>query len=312
MVYRALGLGDFLTGVPAYRALANAFPHHRRLLVAPAALRPLVPLAGVFDELLAADPLAPVPDVGPVDVAVNLHGRGPESHRAVLARSPARLIAFEHTHVPESRGMPVWRPREHEVSRWCRLLCESGIPADRGDLGLDTPRLSTYRALAGAVVIHPGAASQARRWPPESFASVAAELALRGHTVVVTGGPDERDLADRIADRARLPHTSVLAGRTTLLELALLVAHARLVVCGDTGVGHLATALSTPSVVLFGPVSPAEWGPPPGGPHRAIWAGGRGDPHGNVPYRGLLRINVTDVLAAIDGLERAGASGRVA
>jgi len=63
--------------------------------------------------------------------------------------------------------------------------------------------------------------------------------------------------------QADLPDDSVLAGRTTLPQLAALVAEASLVVCGGTGIAHLATAVGTPSVVLFGPVPPEHWGPPP-------------------------------------------------
>jgi ADP-heptose:LPS heptosyltransferase len=79
------------------------------------------------------------------------------------------------------------------------------------------------------------------------------------------------------------------------------VAHAGRVLCGDTGVAHLATAYGTPSVVLFGPTPPSEWGPPPGRTrHRVLWSGGRGDPHAATPDAGLLAITVDDVLGALD------------
>jgi ADP-heptose:LPS heptosyltransferase len=72
-------------------------------------------------------------------------------------------------------------------------------------------------------------------------------------------------------------------------------------VCGDTGVAHLATAFGTPSVVLFGPTPPSEWGPPPNRPrHQVLWAGRRGDPHGQSPDAGLLAIEVPDVLGALN------------
>ena len=74
--------------------------------------------------------------------------------------------------------------------------------------------------------------------------------------------------------------------------------------CGDTGVGHLATALGTPSVVLFGPVPPSEWGPPVSRPqHRALWAGRRGDPHAPTVDPGLLRITTEAVFHAMDALD---------
>jgi ADP-heptose:LPS heptosyltransferase len=126
--------------------------------------------------------------------------------------------------------------------------------------------------------------------------------------VAITGGPDEVDLARAVARQAGLEDAAVYAGRTDLTGLVALVAVAGRVVCGDTGVAHLATALRTPSVVLFGPTSPAEWGPPPDRPwHRALWAGRRGDPHADSPDPGLLEIRVADVLAALDALPEVGA-----
>jgi ADP-heptose:LPS heptosyltransferase len=96
---------------------------------------------------------------------------------------------------------------------------------------------------------------------------------------------------------------AVLAGRTDLLTLAATVARAGRVVSGDTGVAHLATAFGTPSVVLFGPTPPSEWGPPPqNGRHIALHTGGRGDPHASEPDPALLRISVDDVLEALRGL----------
>ncbi|MDQ3973416.1 MAG: glycosyltransferase family 9 protein, partial [Actinomycetota bacterium] len=92
----------------------------------------------------------------------------------------------------------------------------------------------------------------------------------------------------------------VLAGRTSVLELACVVAGAERVACADTGVAHLATAVGTPSVVLFGPTPPSRWGPPADRPwHRVLWAGSRGDPHDGRPDAGLLGITVADVVQAL-------------
>jgi ADP-heptose:LPS heptosyltransferase len=305
VVLRALGLGDLLTAVPALRALAEAFPEHRRVLAAPGWLEPLVRLTGAVDDVVAAAPLRPLDRrLAGADVAVNLHGRGPESHRVLLAARPRRLIAFASREVRESAGMPAWRADEHEVARWCRLLSESGVPADPRRLDLEAPRLRLAEALGGATLIHPGAASAARRWPPERFAAVARSEADAGRRVVVTGGPAEVELARAVARGAGLRDAAVLAGRTRLLELAALVGVAGRVVCGDTGVAHLATAFRTPSVVLFGPTSPAHWGPPADRPwHRALWVGRTGDPHGDEPDAGLLELRVEDVTAALAELE---------
>jgi ADP-heptose:LPS heptosyltransferase len=324
VVLRALGLGDLLTAIPALRALADAFPRHPRLLAAPAVLAPLARASGTVDEVVPTDGLAePLHRrLHGAGLAVNLHGRGPESHDLLLAAEPRRLVAFTHPAVPASSQGPRWRPDEHEVARWCRLLEESGIAADPGRLDLELPPGPVPHGAAGATLLHPGAASPSRRWPPERFAEVARSELAAGRRVLVTGGPDEVELANDVAARAGLPANAVHAGQGGVLTIGRLVAAADRVVCGDTGVAHLATALRTPSVVLFGPTSPALWGPPPDRPwHRPLWAGGRGDPHGQLPDPGLLAIDVDQVTQALADLppaadptprRRPAARGRVA
>lgn len=303
LVLRALGLGDLLTGLPALRALAGAFPDHHQVLATTAAVAPLAGHAGVGDEVLVSEPLGAVSWIGPPpDVAVNLHGRGPQSHRALLAIRPRRLLAFANATVAVDG--PQWCEEEHEVHRWCRLLSECGIAADPSELGIDPPEGVDPPAPArGATLLHPGAASPSRRWPPERWAEVARAEAAAGRSVVITGGPDEVGLASGVAARAGLPPSAVLAGATTVLDLAATVAAAGRVVCGDTGVAHLATALGRPSVVLFGPVPPHLWGPPPDRPqHIALWAGRTGDPHGRTVDPGLLEISVEDVVGGLQDL----------
>lgn len=296
VVLRALGLGDFLTAVPAFRGLRGAFPSHRITLATPGYFAPLARLAGAVDAILPTPGLEPLSwDGGPPDVAVNLHGRGPQSHRILRALSPKQLIAFAHPDVPDLSG-PAWRRGEHEVVRWCRLLEAYGITADKEDLDLRSPVVAS--PAPGAVVIHPGAGSEARRWPAERYAAVARRLA-RDFDVVLTGTSREVALTGRVAEVAGLPLNRDLAGRITVVELAALVAGARLVVCGDTGIGHLATAYRTPSVLLFGPMSPEFWGPPPDRhEHAVLWSGHRGDPHGAVTDPGLLAIDEGDVIQA--------------
>ncbi|HYH48144.1 MAG TPA: glycosyltransferase family 9 protein [Acidimicrobiia bacterium] len=307
VVLRALGLGDFLTAVPALRALADAFPGHRRLLAAPVPLAPLAALTGAVHDTVPVEPLTPLPPrLFGADIAVNLHGCGPQSHRVLLAARPRRLIAFAHPEVPESAPGPAWPSDVHEVARWCGLLQACGIPADPRRLDLEPPGGVTPPAIAnGATLIHPGAASRARRWPPERWAAVARAEASAGRTVLVTAGPGEDPLVSAVLRLAGGGAAAPIlpAGRTDLLQLTALVAVAGRVVCGDTGVAHLATAVRTPSVVLFGPTSPARWGPPPDRPiHRVLWAGTEGSPHGDELDPGLLRVGVGAVIDALSDL----------
>jgi ADP-heptose:LPS heptosyltransferase len=301
LALRALGLGDLLTAVPALRALRRELPGHRLVLALPEALAPLARLTGAVDEVLPAAGPAPLPPPdGPVDIAVNLHGSGPQSHRLLAALRPRELMAFAHPEFPEVEG-PRWDPAEHEVRRWCRLLAGYGLRPDPDDLDLPVPEAAS--PAPGAVVIHPGAAYPARRWPADRYAAVAAALRAAGHPVVVTGGGAETGLARRVVTLAGLPPAADLSARTPPLELAALVAAARLVVCGDTGIAHVATAYRTPSVLLFGPTSPALWGPPPDRAEHTVLTGRpdrevRGDPHGTTPDPGLLAIDADRVVAA--------------
>ena len=304
LVLRALGLGDFLTGVPAYRALRAAHREHEVVLAAPRPLAPLAVLTGAVDRVLATGELRPVPWTGPPpDVAVDLHGNGPASHDLVRALGAKVTMMYASPADPDVAG-PWWADAEHEVDRWCRLLEWYGVPADRRALRLDRPRLPPQ--VGQAVVLHPGAASPSRRWPPERFAAVARALTAAGEQIVITGTMAERATALRVAQAAGLGTGSVLAGRTSLPGLAALVAAASLVISNDTGVAHLAVAYGIPSVTLFGPVSPALWGPPAGARrHVALWKGAGhrpGDPHGDQVDPRLLEIGVSEVLSGVRSL----------
>ncbi len=311
LVLRALGLGDFLTGVPALRALRRNLPGHRVFLAAPAALSPLADLVGAVDELHPASGLQPLDwSDEPPDLAVNLHGKGPQSHRLLADLSPGRLVAFANPTAGASG--PTWCASEHEVDRWCRLLHESlHFDVDPTDLLLPSPAVDP--PVTGAVVIHPGAASPSRRWPVERYAEVARWATSSPNRVVVTGSSDERPLASTLCEAAALPAECNLAGRTSLLQLAALVASAELVISGDTGVAHLATAFATRSVLVFGPTSPTLWGPRTCGPHRVLWQGPHtGDPHGDRVDPALLALQPADVIAAaVDLLDHAVASARL-
>ncbi|MGN9909552.1 glycosyltransferase family 9 protein [Phytohabitans sp. LJ34] len=293
LVLRALGIGDLATGVPALRALRRAFPERTLALAAPTWLSPLVELVGGIDAVVPCDGLEPR-TLPKASLAVNLHGKGPRSHRLLRRSRPARLWAFACPEAEHVDG-PEWNDSEHEVRRWCRMLEWYGIPTDPTDLSLAVP---SRPPREGVAVVHPGAKAASRRWPPQRFATVARDLASRGYEVVVTGSAAERPIAECVAALADLPGDAVLAGGTDPAELAGVVAHARLVVSGDTGVGHLATAYRIPSVVMFGPMTPDLWGPPPDRPeHRALWRGPT-----------VASIGVEEVLAAVDEVTCAAAA----
>ena len=305
LVLRALGLGDLLVAVPALRGLRRARPEHRVVLAAPEWLRPVVDLVPAVDALLPVAGLdAPLPVVGPVDLAVNLHGRGPQSHALLDALDPRHRIG----HVAPGWGGPTWVEDTLERARWVDLLARAGVPGDPDAVGIARPAAAS--PAPGAVVVHVGAAYGSRSWPAERFAAVARTLAADGRAVVLTGSVAERERATAVAAEAGLPRSANLAGRTDLATLAALVADAALLVSVDTGAAHLASAYGTPSVVLFGPALASRWGPPPG-PH-VVLTDARlrgGDVFAAEPDPALLAVGAADVLAAARPLLAAHRSG---
>ncbi|MET7770996.1 glycosyltransferase family 9 protein [Nocardia sp. NPDC005366] len=300
LVLQARGLGELLTAVPALRALRRAEPRDHIALAAPQRLKPIIDLIAPVDTVVpTADPAALRWDGPPPELAVNLHGPGADGIAALSRTDPKRILSYRDPAVPDVNG-PVWQTDMHEVERWCHLLECGGIAADRRNLGL-VPPVSTI-SHRDCVVVHIGAGAPARRWPPERFAAVVRHLLVVGRDVVLTGDEFERDLALSIAARAGLPVSRVLAGEQNLIELAATVAEASLVVSGDTGVAHLATAFGTRTVLIFGP-TPPRWSGPPAhllARHAVLWAGQIGDPDAQTPDPGLLRIGVDEVVDAVD------------
>lgn len=298
LALRALKLGDLLVAVPALHAIRRAHPEHRLVLAVPPWLDPIVDLVTGVDALLPAPgldhPLAIEP--GRIDTVVNLHGSGPESNSLLEALRPRRRLGHRG---PGWEG-PEWVDGMHERERWARLVTEHGMPADPHEVWLQHPGASVND---GAAVVHVGAFYGSRQWPPQRFAQVAQALDAAGLDVVLTGSAGERDRALEVARLAGLAEGSVLAGRSTLRELAAVIAAARVVVSADTGAAHLASAYAVPSVVLFGPAPPAEWGPPPG-PHIVLTDESlrRGDTFGEEPDPALLAVTAAAVLEGVSAL----------
>jgi ADP-heptose:LPS heptosyltransferase len=171
---------------------------------------------------------------------------------------------------------------EPEVCRHLRLMEFLGVPT-QGD-GLEFPLYprdwSDFRLIekeyalqtGDYVCLHPGSRADTRRWPVERFAAVGDGMAARGMQVVLTGTHEEAHLTAAVSARMKAPSLD-LAGLTNLGSLGALLSSARLLVCNDTGVSHIAAALRTPSVVLFTGSDPNRWAPKDQARHRIIaWA----------------------------------------
>jgi ADP-heptose:LPS heptosyltransferase len=314
--------GDVLLQGPAIRAVA-AGADRLTLLCGPRGRRAAGLLPAVDDVLVhRAAWIDPEPD--PVDRATidaltgALRDRGVD--RAIVStsfhQSPLPLaLVLRMAGVPWIGAISVDYPGSlldvrhadpgdvHEVERALSLARACGYdlpPGDDGRLRVERPDAWDDRDY---VVVHPGASVPARAWAPARNRELVAALADAGHRVVVTGGPDERELTRFVADG----RATDLGGRTDLPTLADVIANASALVVGNTGPAHLAAAVGTPVVSLFAPtVPPARWRPY-GVPHELLYVDvpcalcrARICPVEGHPC--LSGVSVPDVLTAIERL----------
>jgi ADP-heptose:LPS heptosyltransferase len=190
------------------------------------------------------------PHQSPLPLALLLRLAGVPRVSAISDDYPGSLLDVRH------------RPSGalHEVERALSLAAAAGYQLPAGDDGrLQVERPGGPPPVEGRyVVVHPGTSVPARAWPPERHAELVRLLAREGRAVVVTGAHDERALTAAVAGGDALD----LGGETSLAQLADVLAHADVLVVGNTGPAHVAAAVGTPVVSLFAPTVPAErWRP---------------------------------------------------
>ncbi|HZB83652.1 MAG TPA: glycosyltransferase family 9 protein [Rubrobacteraceae bacterium] len=325
-VFRGLYLGDLVAATGALRALRRGYPEAEISLVSlpwALALAPHLPhvnrilaypgapgLDGGGDEASLEKFVAQMRDER-FDLAVNMHGRGPTSTRLVIGFGARRIASFvgDKGDVPALDVEVPWSVEVHE-SRKLLLLAEKAGGLPTGLLGGSEPELyvreeDILRAQAlippgkrPLAIVHPGASVAEKRWPVKAFGQVTEALIRQGYAVAVTGSAAEKELTRRVSGLA--PGAMDLGGQTDLSTLIALVAQASVLISNDTGPAHLAYALQTPSVTIFGPSTDVErWGPPNRRRHAVLF----GNPVSDVSADNVLR----SIEAPVVGQERLGA-----
>ncbi len=285
LVVRLSSLGDLVHTIPAVAALRAAFPAAQIDWLVDRRWSPLVEMVICIDHAI---PL----DRSPRDVfaliarlrrehykcALDLQGRYRSAVLGWLSGAPRRIgRAAEATREPGAalfytdRAVPTGR---HIVDMTVDLAVRVGAkpePVPQFPLRVPAAALQAVReklareGIAGPyVVISPGGGWKSKCWPPERFGALAAEI-YRAHNLpsVVNIAPGEENIAREIIRAAAPVETPALS--FDIPELAALLAQARLVIAGDTGPLHLAAALGTRVIGLFGPTNPARNGPLPRG-----------------------------------------------
>ncbi len=222
------------------------------------------------------------------DAVLDLHGNLKSSLQVLCSRARLKLgyqspVAREGSQHCYHRRVQVPEPLPHRAERGLFLLRELGLEgqARRPVIPVRTDVPDCWGGHPGTrVVLHPGTSEFAafKRWPLERFARLAGQLVDHDCAVGLSHGPDERWMAEKI--RAEVPEAFSVGGDLGLRGLAAVLRDADVVVAADTGPLHIATAMGTPVVALFGP-------------KEVRWFGPRGEGHvvlyHDVPCRPCLR-----------------------
>jgi lipopolysaccharide heptosyltransferase I len=285
LIIRLGSLGDVVHGIPVAAALRHEFPTSRiDWLVDPRYVELLNLVVGL-DRRIGIDPrairhrttrprfretLRELRETA-YDAAIDLQGL---LKSAMLARSirAGRTIGFPRKHLREPLARLFYTdapdPGEatHVIYKNLALLAPLQVTARRVRFPLEIPRTPTSEQIINRfegrdyALINPGAAWPNKRWPPARFGAVAAAIAREfGWRSLVLWGPGEQEIAHEVV--AESSGAAEISPPTTISDLVGVARRARLMVSGDTGPLHIAAAVDTPIVALYGPTRPERNGP---------------------------------------------------
>jgi heptosyltransferase-1 len=285
LIVRLGSLGDVVHGIPVAAALRNEFPASRiDWMVDPRYVELLNLVTGV-DRRIGVDPRAIKHGKGrqrfreilrelrenQYDAAIDLQGL---LKSAMLARSvrARRTIGFPRKHLREPLARifytdaPDPGDATHVIYKNLALLTPLQVTDRRVRFPIEIPRTATVEQIANRferrdfVIMNPGAAWPNKRWPPPRFGAVAADIARQfGWRSLVLWGPGEQEIAHEVV--AESGGAAEISPPTTITDLVGIARNARLMISGDTGPLHIAAAVNTPIVALYGPTRPERNGP---------------------------------------------------
>jgi heptosyltransferase-1 len=285
LLVKLSSFGDVIHALPTLEALRTAFPQGQITWLVEEGFAPILAGHPALDEVWPVPRLRfnrqamsqGVPALArvmrrirsqPFDMVIDLQGLLKSALWVALARR-TRKIGYNSTregsYLVLTEKLPPYNPDAHAVLRYLNVARHLGAPEMPPRFRLEH-LLTDHEEILGEinegpyVVLHPGARWPTKLWPVDSWARLAEWLVDRDVAVVLTGSPGDKDLADAMVTESKAPILN-LAGRTTIGELAAVLKRAALALTTDTGPMHLAAALGTPVVALFGPTAPWRTGP---------------------------------------------------
>lgn len=281
LIISTTGLGDTLWATPALRSLRNRYPDSAISLLTTELGQELLERNKMIDELFVLEApllwsafrLFPLLRKRQFDAILIFHA----SQRFILPFAALldvpRIIGTQgqHKDLDFLLTQALENTPQHEIAR--RLALVQAVGAPPVAIGLEFPLLKTEEQEAQQflsrqeipdhlplVGLHPGAKNAFKQWPPECFIEVGRRLVQHtGCQIIVSGDADEASLVYEIA--SQIPGAIPLAGELSVGPLAALIKRYALFITNDTGPMHLAFAVKTPTLAIFGPTDPAFCGP---------------------------------------------------
>jgi len=333
LVIRLRSIGDTVLTTPSLVALRRFLPHTSIDILLEDWVAPVLDGSRLVDRVIsiprhshaARARIARDLHRTGYDVAYNLHG-GTTATFLARASGATHRVGYAHyqyarlyNHIAPS-PQEIWsRPTLHSVEQQLALIGWTGVPvSDRPATQLAVTEKAAQSVSAKLVahniydeplaMIHPAAAFETKQWPAENFARVIDEVAVRGLRPVVIVAPKEKQILDSVVQgsSARVIGFDDLS----LPEVTALAARSQLFVGNDSGIAHMAAAVNTPCVVVFGSSNVAHWRPWTTNRHEVVREEMKCQPcHGYFCAEFerpecILRIPVERVVAAIDRLMR--------
>jgi predicted lipopolysaccharide heptosyltransferase III len=283
LVVRLRSIGDTVLATPSLFALKRFLPHAQVDILVEDWVAPLLDNHPHVDNVVvlerggvvARTRVARELRAGRYDVVYNLHGGTTATFltRATGARHRVGFKTYQyaklHTELVPSASLVWGQQKAHSVEQQLALLGWTGVPVTdrpRTSLGISagaSDAVNQQLAAAGLTntkiaLIHPAAAFETKRWPTENFARVAEYLSERGFAPVAIAAPHESQIVDDLRSEASV---EILSLDLSLPEVTALAARSQVFVGNDSGIAHIAAAVGTPSVVVFGSSNVANWRP---------------------------------------------------
>ena len=294
LLVRLGALGDIVHAIPVAAALRRAFPSARIDWLVSAKHREILDLVPVVNRRIVVNDRQGSGSEGRqglhllsavsalrksrYEIAFDLQGliksaiiaRTTGAGRVVgfsrkYLREPFASVFYTDTHDPGGEGIYARSETRHVVEINLGVLQAIGLTAGKPEFPIDPVTSDAAGRMVEAtggryVLLNPGAAWPNKRWPPDRLASIAAALRDRRQLMsVVLWGPGERELAQQVV--AGAAGSAVMTPETSIADVVALCRGASVIVSGDTGPTHIAAAVGTPIVGIYGPTRPERNGP---------------------------------------------------